>query len=283
MSMFGFRFVARAAFATVFTVVLLSSVAAEAQGVCNFLYGSQRTACHDAAVAMANKKAADAAAKAAANQPPADANATGPGGGGGSAGSQPAPASANAAAKPAAKPGTGADAPVNYVQKNTYRGGIEDCTGSSCTGSRVESQSAANLPPCNGNMPGMYCYDGTVTDRAQKVLDRHDVTADDVIKCNSVYSVAAIFRSGGNDAALHQAALGQIPDNVNTNERYLWDLIYVLSPRVQQAPLADRNNTMTFVGDHQINDDILKYQVDYQPLLVDYKACIAKGLPPSGL
>jgi hypothetical protein len=84
--MFGFRLVARAAFATVLAVVLLSGVAAKAQGVCNFLSGSQKTACQNAAAALANKKAADAQkAKAAANQPVANTTGTVSGAGNGTA------------------------------------------------------------------------------------------------------------------------------------------------------------------------------------------------------
>jgi hypothetical protein len=72
--MSGFRLAARTAIAAVLMLVLFSSVAAKAQGVCNFLSGAQKTACHNAAVAAANKKAADAEkAKAAANQPGAGA------------------------------------------------------------------------------------------------------------------------------------------------------------------------------------------------------------------
>jgi hypothetical protein len=277
--MFEFRRVARALLASVFTVILLSSVAAEGQGVCNWLSGSQKTACHDAAVAMANKKAADAQAKAAANQPATDAPAS-PGTNPSPA--QASPASGNASAQPRPKAGFGADSPANFPQNNSYRGGIEDCTNG-CTASQGESKPVETLPPCNGNLPGMYCYNGTISDRAQKVLDRHDVTADDAVKCNSVYSVAYVLMTSSNPQAKNQAAMAQISPSVTTNERYLWDLIYVLSPKVQQAPLADRNNTMTWIRDHQINDDILKYESDFQPLLTDYQSCIAKGLPPTGL
>jgi hypothetical protein len=440
--MFGSRLVARAAFAIVFTVVLLSSSRAKAQGVCNFLSGSQRTACHDAAVALSNKKASDAQkAKAGANQPAADASGAASGVGSSAAGTA-GPESAGALVpvaqqsassrsqtcsglkvslvslvrtgpgdvtasyllfntknddmatfvyyggaagkntfliddsgsewpkkkvsgngnyrqaliagvntkyqiifhiasggqdarsfqvityfqllplagigefgwcsvkfpnvplsaeadpektalavqptspalnKPSTKPGFGADAPMHFAQKNSYRGGIEDCTGNGCTGSQAASKPAESLPACNGNLPGMYCYGGTVSDQAQKVLARHDVTADDALKCNSVYSVAHTLKMSGNDAARNKPALLQISDSVNSNDRYLWDLIYVLSPAVQQAPLADRNYTMTRIRDHQIYDDLDKYRVDYQPLLAGYKTCIAKGLPPSGL
>jgi hypothetical protein len=266
----------------VFAAILLSSIAAKAQGVCNFLSGAQKTACHDAAVAAANKKAAAAQAKAAANQPPADSTTAAPV----TTNGQPT-VPANGTALTSTTPTTAPHArtPADIPQINSYRGGTEDCTGSNCSGtSHAEVKTADNIPPCNGTLPGMYCYNGTVSDQAQKVLARHNVTADDAIKCNSVYTVAHTFKMGGGDkAAQHREVLQQIPDSVSSNDRYLWELIYVLSPVVQEAPVANRNNTMTYIRDHQIYNDLDKYQNDFQPLLVEYKSCLAKGLPPSGL
>jgi hypothetical protein len=272
--MFGIRLVARAAFTTVLTVGLLSSHTANAQGVCNFLSGSQKTACQNAAATLAASKAAAAQAKAAANQAAAAKSATPDPN---ASPSQQTPPTGGATAKP----NFGPDAPLMrpIEQKNTYRGGIEDCTGNNCTG----VQAAAANPAQNGICaPGSYCSDGTISDRARKVLATHDITADDAIKCNSVYTVANVLESGPHPGAKNPAALAQIT-HVTSRELYLWDLIYVLSPAVKQAPPANRNSTMYRIRDHQIYDDMDKYQVDYQPLLDDYNACIAKGLPPSGL
>lgn len=167
------------------------------------------------------------------------------------------------------------DRPMHFIQRNTYRGGIQDCTQpGSCTSSdNVTDQSVQ--PPCRtGNLPGQFCSDGQMSARARNLVTR-GVTLRDAVKCNSVFTVMEVLGSPssiGNET---------VPYTAVSQNSLLWDIIWHLSPSVQNASSAEtKQGYFIRARDTPIQDDIPKYRSNEKLMLTDYKYCISKGIIP---
>ena len=173
------------------------------------------------------------------------------------------------------------DRPANFPQRNTYRGGIEDCTTpGSCRGTSDEVGDAPASGCRGGNLPGQFCGEGPLTQR-EKDLIRKGVTFQDAVKCNAAYTAAGLlkYRHDWNDA--DQAILDKIPNGVGGQNRDLWALIRDINPATKDASPEKKQVVFYPTRDRAIEDAISRYQTNMRSLLADYNYCMAKGATPT--